>query len=145
MHGSQKKQPHLSASLLLSPDISWALVSQVVPAHPVSASGSLHLVQGLRCTTHQSYPWPACQANLLWRPGQRQEEPEGETLSGTPQLNWIPADPKRIQMSSELWFCPEISNLFGTGPAHPRTLLHMPALSSSPELEAGHGLHLTSD
>jgi hypothetical protein len=52
MHTSQRtalrgKQPHLSASLLLSPDISWAFVSQVIPALPVSASASLDLVQDL--------------------------------------------------------------------------------------------------
>lgn len=39
------KQPHLSASLLLSADISWAPASQVAPALPVSASSSLGLVQ----------------------------------------------------------------------------------------------------
>lgn len=50
VHTSQQtalrgKQPHLSASLLLSADISWAPASQVAPALPVSASASLGLVQ----------------------------------------------------------------------------------------------------
>lgn len=50
VHTSQQtalrgKQPHFSASLLLSPDISWAPAPQVTPALPVSASASLDLVQ----------------------------------------------------------------------------------------------------
>lgn len=79
VHTSQQtalrgKQPHLSAFLLLSPDISWAPASQVTPALPVSASASLDLVQDPD-VPHQSYPQPTSQSALLCGSRQGQDRP----------------------------------------------------------------------
>lgn len=73
VHTSQQtalrgKQPHLSAFLLLSPDISWA------PALLVSVSASLDLVQDPD-VPHQSYPRPTSQSALLCGSRQGQDRP----------------------------------------------------------------------